>query len=99
MRKPYAILAAALIANGHSLPTVTLTTARERRALINVLRAAVAAFPALAAVPTIAGQCPPDKLMADATKPNATPAHVLAAIDLAEEPAKIENRTLRLQRG
>ena len=33
MPKPYAILAAALVANGHSLSTVTLTAPRERRAL------------------------------------------------------------------
>ena len=69
----------------------------------NVLRAAIAAFAALTAAPAIAGQCPPDKVMTDATKPNAAPAkgvtdNVLAAIDLAGEPAKIENRTLRLRR-
>lgn len=33
MPKPYAILAAALIANGRSLSTGTLTTPRERPAL------------------------------------------------------------------
>jgi hypothetical protein len=33
MPKPYAILAAALIANGRSLSTATLTTPRERPAL------------------------------------------------------------------
>ena len=60
----------------------------------NVLRAAVAAFAAVAAAPAIAGQCPPDKVMTDATKPNAAPAkgvtdNVLAAIDLAGEPAII----------
>jgi len=31
MPKPYAILAAALVASGHSLSTVTLTAPRERR--------------------------------------------------------------------
>ena len=69
----------------------------------NVLRAAIATCAALAAAHAIAGQCPPDKVMTDATKPNATAAkgvtdNVLAAIDLAEEPAKIENRKLRLRR-
>ena len=33
MPKPYAILAAALIANGRSLSTATLTAPREHRAL------------------------------------------------------------------
>src|SRR6516165_8539785 len=69
----------------------------------NVLIAAVAGFASVAAVPALAGQCPPDKMMTDATKPNSTPAigvtdTVLAAIDLAQEPAKIENRMLRLRR-
>src|SRR5215472_12949726 len=69
----------------------------------NVLIAAVAGFASFAAAPALAGQCPPDKVMADATKPNATPASgvtdtVLASIDLAQEPAKIENRMLRLRR-
>ena len=69
----------------------------------NVLRAAIATCAALAAAHAIAGQCPPDMVMTDATKPNAAPAkgvtdNVLAAIDLAGETAKIENRTLRLRR-
>jgi quercetin dioxygenase-like cupin family protein len=68
-----------------------------------VLTAAVALSAILAAAPVSAGQCPPDKVMTDATKPNTTPAmgvtdNVLAAIDLAQEPAKIENRMLRLRR-
>ena len=70
----------------------------------NVLTAAVAGLTVLAAsAPTIAGQCPPEKVMTGATKPNTTPAkgvtdNVLTAIDLAQEPAKIENRMLRLRR-
>ena len=70
----------------------------------NVLTAAVAGLTVLAAsAPTIAGQCPPEKVMTGATKPNTTPAkgvtdNVLAAIDLAQEPAKIEHRMLRLRR-
>ena len=47
---------------------------------------AFALMPVLAASAAMAGQCPADKMMADATKPNATPAkgvtdNVLAAID------------------
>lgn len=50
-----------------------------------------------------AGQCPPGKISADATKPVATPAKgvtdtVLAAIDLAQEPAQIADRKLRLRK-
>ena len=56
----------------------------------NALIAAAAGLTALAAAPALAGECPPDKVMTDATKPNATPAkgvtdNVLAAIDLAQE--------------
>ena len=68
-----------------------------------VLIAAAVGLTVLAAAPVLAGECPPDKMMTDATKPNATPAkgvtdNVLAAIDLAQEPAKIDNRMLRLRR-
>lgn len=50
-----------------------------------------------------AGQCPADKIGADATKSVATPAKgvsdtVLAAIDLAQEPANIADRNLRLRK-
>jgi quercetin dioxygenase-like cupin family protein len=50
-----------------------------------------------------AGQCPADRVMADATKPVATPASgvtdtVLAAIDLAKEPAQLQGRMLRLRK-
>ena len=69
----------------------------------NVLFAAVVGFASLAAAPALAGQCPPDKVMTDATRPNATPANgvtdtVLAAIDLAQEPSKIDGRMLRMRR-
>ena len=65
--------------------------------------AAVVRAAGLAAPTAIAGQCPADKMMADATKPDSTPAKgvtdsVLAAINLADEPAKIENRMLRLRK-
>ena len=68
------------------------------------LAAVIIASAASLTVPTaFAGQCPPDKMMADATKPDSTPAKgvtdsVLAAINLADEPAKIENRMLRLRK-
>jgi quercetin dioxygenase-like cupin family protein len=50
-----------------------------------------------------AGQCPADKISVDATKPSAAPAKgvsdtVLAAIDLAQEPAQIADRKLRLRK-
>ena len=68
------------------------------------LAAVIIASAASLTVPTaFAGQCPPDKMMADATKPDPSPAkgvtdNVLAAINLADEPAKIENRMLRLRK-
>jgi len=57
----------------------------------------------IAAPAAFAGQCPADKMMADARKPDSRPAkgvtdNVLAAINLADEPAKIENRMLRLRK-
>jgi len=57
----------------------------------------------IAAPAAFAGQCPADKMMADARKPDSSPAKgvtdsVLAAINLADEPAKIENRMLRLRK-
>ena len=66
-----------------------------------VLAAALAA--ALFSNATQAGECPADKMSADATKPIATPAKgvtdtVLSAIDLSQEPARIEGRTLRLRK-
>jgi quercetin dioxygenase-like cupin family protein len=63
----------------------------------------VALATGVAAPAAVAGQCPPDKTMANATKPDATPAKgvtdtVLAAMNLADEPAKIENRMFRLRK-
>jgi quercetin dioxygenase-like cupin family protein len=57
----------------------------------------------LASPAVFAGQCPPDQMITDATKPNTSPAvgvtdTVLAAINLADEPTKIENRMLRLRK-
>ena len=50
-----------------------------------------------------AGQCPADKMGADVTKPSTAAANevtdkVLASIDLAKEPAQIQDRQLRLRR-
>ena len=50
-----------------------------------------------------AGECPADKVRVDVTKPVTTPAKgvtdtVLAAIDLAQEPANIADRKLRLRK-
>lgn len=50
-----------------------------------------------------AGQCPADKMGADVTKPSTMAAKdvtdkVLVSIDLAKEPAQIQDRQLRLRR-
>lgn len=50
-----------------------------------------------------AGECPAGKMGVDVTKPGNLPAsgvtdNVLAAIDLAKEPAKIDGRMLRLRK-
>ena len=75
----------------------------EREMYKSLAAATVALAAALVSPAAFAGACPADKMMVDATKPNATPAKgvtdsVLAAINLAEEPAKIENRMLRLRK-
>jgi quercetin dioxygenase-like cupin family protein len=53
--------------------------------------------------PASAGECPADKRGVDLTKADTTPAKgvtdtVLAAIDLSKEPAKIQDRELRLRK-
>jgi quercetin dioxygenase-like cupin family protein len=53
--------------------------------------------------PAVAGECPAEKMMANATQPVTAPAKdvsdtVLATIDLAKEPAKIHDRELRLRK-
>lgn len=58
---------------------------------------------AFAAASAQAGQCPADKMGVDVTKPGAMAPKdvtdtVLASIDLAKEPAKIDGRALRLRR-
>ena len=50
-----------------------------------------------------AGQCPADQISAGATKPVTTPGKgvtdtELSAIDLSQEPARIDGRTLRLRK-
>ena len=55
------------------------------------------------ATTTFAGECPADKMGVDVTKPVTTAAKdvtdkVLASIDLAKEPAKLQNRQFRLRR-
>ncbi len=50
-----------------------------------------------------AGQCPAGKMGVDVTKPSNIPAsgvtdNVLASIDLAKEPAKLDGRMLRLRK-
>ncbi|HEX2891425.1 MAG TPA: cupin domain-containing protein [Vineibacter terrae] len=52
---------------------------------------------------TIAGECPADRRGQDVMRPGSAPAKgvtdkVLAAIDVAKEPAKIDGRLLRLRR-
>jgi quercetin dioxygenase-like cupin family protein len=50
-----------------------------------------------------AGECPKDKMIADATKPVSTPASgvtdtVIGMIDVAKEPAAIKDRAFRLRK-
>src|SRR6266536_2873587 len=78
------------------------TTGRAiRRTLFAAGMVAVAAFTALGAAS--AGECPADKRGTDLTKMDTTPAKgvsdtVLAAINLADEPAKLQERQLRLRK-
>jgi quercetin dioxygenase-like cupin family protein len=72
-----------------------------RKLLVATAALAVAtnAFPASAT----AGQCPPDRVGVDVTKPNAAAAKgvsdtVLGSIELAREPARLEDRKLRLRK-
>jgi quercetin dioxygenase-like cupin family protein len=63
----------------------------------------IAGAAVLAPAGAFAGQCPADKQMADATKPVDYAAKgvtdtVLASIDLAHEPAMVQDRQFRLRR-
>jgi quercetin dioxygenase-like cupin family protein len=75
-------------------------TVRRRPLPFGLLAAAALIGTASAAM---AGECPVDKRGVDVTQPVTTPAKdltdtVLAAIDLATEPAEIKNRELRLRK-
>jgi quercetin dioxygenase-like cupin family protein len=68
-----------------------------------LLASAALAAMAFAVGSANAGQCPAGKQMADATKPVDTAAKgvtdtVLASINLADEPAMVQDRTFRLRR-
>ena len=68
-----------------------------------LLASAAIATLALTAAPATAGQCPADKQMVDATKPvdyaaKGVDDKVLATIDLAAEPAKVDDRTFRMRK-
>jgi quercetin dioxygenase-like cupin family protein len=72
-----------------------------RHGLVAATLAAGAMFVTFA--PAAAGECPAGKRGTDLTKLDMTPAKgvtdkVLAAIDLAEEPAKLKDRQLRLRK-
>jgi len=78
------------------------TTGRAiRHSLFAAGIVASAAFASLS--PASAGECPADKRGTNLTKMDMTPAKgvsdtVLAAVNLAEEPAKIQDRQLRLRK-
>src|SRR5262252_1718139 len=80
-------------------PRLSASTRRAALAASAMFAAACLASPSLA----LAGQCPADKQMADATKPTDVAATgvadtVLAMIDLSQEPAMVQDRKLRLRR-
>ena len=78
-----------------------ITSRAIRHSLFAAGIVAGAAFTMLS--PASAGECPADKRGIDLIKMNTTPAKgvsdtVLTAINLAEEPAKIQDRQLRLRK-
>ena len=80
------------------------TNAKSGRAVWRSL-SMVAVLMGAASIATAAnaGQCPAGKMGVDVTKPSSLPASgvtdsVLAAIDLAKEPAKLDGRMLRLRK-
>src|SRR5262249_5957067 len=86
-----------------SKPSASRAEHMEREMHKSLAAVIIASAASLTVPAAFAGQCPPDKMMADATKPDPSPAKgvtdsVLAAINLADEPAKIENRMLRLRK-
>ena len=81
------------------------TNTKSGRALWRSLSMAAVVMGAIsvAATSAYAGQCPAGKMGVDVTKPSTLPAKdvtdkVLAAIDLSTEPAKLDNRLLRLRK-
>jgi quercetin dioxygenase-like cupin family protein len=83
---------------------MTITVKRGRAVCRSLSMAAVilSGF-FVAAGSAYAGQCPAGKMGVDVTKPSNLPAKdvtdkVLAAIDLSKEPAKLDNRLLRLRK-
>ena len=80
------------------------TNAKSGRALWRSLSMAAVLMGAISiASAANAGQCPADKTGVDVTKSSNLPAsgvtdNVLAAIDLAKEPAKLDGRMLRLRK-
>lgn len=81
-----------------------ITVKRGRAVCRNLSMAAVVVSGFfVAAGSAYAGQCPAGKMGVDVTKPSNLPAKdvtdkVLAAIDLSKEPAKLDNRLLRLRK-
>jgi quercetin dioxygenase-like cupin family protein len=68
-----------------------------------VLAGLIAGSAVVGLSPAVAGECPADKVKANARQPVSTPAKgvtdtVLAAVDLGKEPAKIKERQLRLRK-
>jgi quercetin dioxygenase-like cupin family protein len=81
---------------------MTYQTQSRRRWSFRLVLLAAAAFVG-GANAAAAGECPPERRGVDLTKPVTTPAKdvtdtVLAAIDLAKEPAEIKDRELRLRK-
>jgi quercetin dioxygenase-like cupin family protein len=76
---------------------------KESRLGRGLLLAAVVAGAAAFAAPAIAGECPADQKKADAReavdlKPVGVTDTVIAMIDVANEPAKIEDRKFRMRK-
>lgn len=81
------------------------TNSKSGRAVCRSLSMAAVVMGAIsiAASAANAGECPADKMGVDVTKPSTLAAKdvtdkVLAAIDLAKEPAKLDGRMLRLRK-
>jgi len=80
-------------------------TNRIKRALGRgiICAALIASSAVIVSTAAIAGECPPDKVKANATKPVTTPSSgytdtVLATIDLANESIKAKDRVMRARK-